>query len=573
MPVRLRFMLFFGAGVAIVLVPVLLFFAGGVWQVGTSTTPESILLGVVPLLALAAVCGGLLLSTYRRFDRPVNELIQAVKEISKGNLSPELPEEVPSEFGVIRTALKTTCGQMQMVMSQLNTLSGHVVQSTAGAGDSFREVQDGVNLQSETAARTYNAIGSLTKGLLEASSGIETLARRIDKSATQVSEMDIAIGKVTDTVSGLNSNIEEASQTTRDGDTAARTLARDVVGLSASITASQTALTEMIEGAARAAADAGAVSAIMENLEGEAGRIGAAIEDVIKGSDAAHISNERILAVTANLQSRVNQVDNVIEVIRNLAERTKLLSINASIIASEAGEHGRAFAVVAHEVKDLAQSTAGAISEISKVIVGLKKGFNETIETIQKGQEDVDDGVRLARNAVVLLESLPGEVHKAAACNVGIVELTSQQVEKGAQIEEMTSKVSSTLDRVSKLLSEQVTRNDRTLNLFQNIAMTSDQVLKTSQEQSHSSRDMAQSVETISKDFRGLAEQVRQHVSGLSNVVRLSEDALNITDSNRQRAAELSNLIDDLNRYALYLGEDFRKLTKDHDSEGDPLRS
>ncbi|MCP4677861.1 MAG: hypothetical protein GY854_20555 [Deltaproteobacteria bacterium] len=560
MTFRLRFILFFFAGVAVPLVPLGIFLLTGILEADKDFTYSDLAIGFgVSFVALVAIIVSML-AVLRLFDRTVTELVEGIEQISNGNLSPSWPKNVPAEIGVIQSALQTMCGQMRMVLSQLNSLSEHVVDSTSGAGDSFIEVQKGADMQSDIASRTFKAIEELRTGLLAASRGVESLVKRIDRNASQVSQMDVAIVHVSEMTGGLNENIEQASDSTREGNRNSRRLAKDVSELATSIATAQNALDEMMEGARQARSEAGDSAHIMGNLQAETERIGAAIEDVIRGSDEAHRSNERILDVTANLQSRVDRVDGVIEVIRNLAERTKLLSINASIIASEAGEHGRAFAVVANEIKDLAGSTAGAIQEISKVIVGLKEGFDQTIETIQRGQEDVEEGVQLARNAVELLGSIPEKVHKAAEYNSGIVGRTERQVTKGSQIQEIIGKVDSTLEQVTSLLIEQVSQNERTLTLFQNINSTAEHVLLTTQDHAKTSGEVARNVEIISEDFRSLAEQVREHMDSLDNVVNLSEDVLSITDSNRRRARELSQLIGDLNRFALYLGDDFRKL-------------
>ena len=72
----------------------------------------------------------------------------------------------------------------------------------------------------------------------------------------------------------------------------------------------------------------------------------------------------------------------------------------------------------------------------------------------------------------------------------------------------------------------------------------------------------------MSGDFRSVAERVRGQLNKFDNISNLSQDVLNITDSNRQMTEDLSAVINDLNRYALYLGEDFRKLGAD---EVEPL--
>jgi methyl-accepting chemotaxis protein len=562
MTVRLRFVLFFAAGVlAAALCFSIFFLTEVIGFIGESSS--DLFLGITISVLLLLFVMTIIFMLAKQFDRAVQELLKGIEKISKGSLSPDLPEDAPAEFGLIKDALDTMCGQMRMVLGQLNTLSGHVVETTSGAENSFQEVQQGTEIQSQTAKRTHTAVEQLGDGLTGVSTTIDDLAKDIEQSASRVSKMDVAIGHVTETLSRLNNSIDQASQTTIEGDTSARSLTKEIAGLSTSVSLTQGALNEMLEVAGQAQSDAGNSANVIGHLESETERIGTAIEDVIKGSDAAYASNERILEVTTTLASRVERMDDVIEVIHNLAERTKLLSINASIIASEAGEHGRAFAVVAREVKDLAQSTTGAISEISQVVASLKSGFAQTVETIQHGQIDVEQGVRLARNAVELLRSIPEQVQKAATWNKQIVKRTARQVEKGVQVQDIIGKVVSTLEQVNHVLTEQVARNDRILALFQNISATSEQVLASIREHSDASRSASSTVDSVSSDFRAVAEQVRGQLTNFNNIFTLSKDVLTITDSNRQMTKDLSTLISDLNRYALYLGEDFRKLGGD----------
>jgi methyl-accepting chemotaxis protein len=90
--------------------------------------------------------------------------------------------------------------------------------------------------------------------------------------------------------------------------------------------------------------------------------------------------------------------------------------------------------------------------------------------------------------------------------------------------------------------------------------MTAERVLRSTSDHAQASGNVNRTVEVISGDFRAMAAEVRENVTDLQNIVTLSQEALNINDNNRRRAEELSSLIGDLNRFALYLGEDFRKL-------------
>jgi methyl-accepting chemotaxis protein len=518
---------------------------------------------VLAALSVSALVGLGALAIYRAqsgFSRALGQILTGVRQMASGNLNAEFPRYAPAELGQVSEALRTMCGHTRLIMGQLGTLSERVLDATDGAGESINEVSSGARNQVQSASRSFEALGRLSGNLQDASTNIEDLTRRLEENSSILSQMDGAIGRIASTIAGLTANIDQASQATREGDKHTRNVSSDLTTLNAAMGTAQSALHEMTDGAQEMRNHAKDAAEVMGRLEKEAERIGKAIEDVIAGSDAVHRSNDRILEVTTTLESRVDQMDRVIEVIRNLAERTKLLSINASIIASEAGEHGRAFAVVAHEVKDLAQSTAGAISEISSVVAGLKEGFAQTVITIQRGQRDVDEGTRMAQNAVGLLRSIPEVVHRASSRNAEIVGRAHRQAERGAQVEDIVGRVSQALGQVSDLLSQQITRNERTLALFEHIHALSDQVIGSAREHTTASGDVSRAMERISGDFKGVAQKVREETRRLQEIVRLSADAVHSTEESQKRAERLSGVIEELHRYALYLGDDFRRL-------------
>lgn len=561
MSVRIRFVGLFllGGGVAMALSAVSVLIILDFMRVEIAD-PRPFVAGLVAVTFFLAVGAALVFWLQSGFSRSLSQILRGVRQMAGGSLSADFPKRAPGELGQVSEALRTMCGQMQMIVGQLGTLSTRVLDATDGAGASISEVSAGASLQVQSASRSFDALVRLSGNLQEASLSIEGLTRRLEENTSILSQMDGAIGRIASTIAGLSANIDQASQTTREGDKHARHLSSDLSTLSAAMSTAQSALHEMTDGAQEVRNHAKDAAEVMNRLEVEAQAIGKAIEDVIAGSDAVHRSNERILEVTATLESRVDQVDQVIEVIRNLAERTKLLSINASIIASEAGEHGRAFAVVAHEVKDLAQSTAGAISEISIVVAGLKEGFAQTVSTIQRGQRDVDEGARMAQNAVGLLRSIPEVVHRASTRNAEIVSRAHRQAERGAQVEEIVARVSTALGQVSELLAQQISRNERILALFGHIHTLSDQVSGSAREHTTASSDVSQAMERISGDFKSVAQRVRDETQRLQEVTRLSEAAVRSTEESRQRAERLAGVIDELHRYALYLGDDFRRL-------------
>lgn len=288
-----------------------------------------------------------------------------------------------------------------------------VISATRNDGDLTRRVDVAQGSAIHPTAVAYNELISSFQGI----------ATRVIFNAKQVAEM-------ADTL------IREAENT-----------ARGSADQNAAAEAAAEAVAEMAGGMSEVAANANETAQIAQQAKDHSAHGAQIVEEASAEIERIARSVEQSAQVVAALGERTEAISGIARTIHEIADQTNLLALNAAIEAARAGEQGRGFAVVADEVRKLAERTSAATGEITSMIAAIQSETKSAIATIRDGSNQATNGAQLARQAADAL----GQINSGAQETTEKVELIARaaqaQASRSGEVAELVTNIMALADR------------------------------------------------------------------------------------------------------------------------------
>jgi len=260
-----------------------------------------------------------------------------------------------------------------------------------------------------------------------------------------------------ETFAALASGVHEVDRTARTlaGDAAQSAASAD--GTSEAIAAMAAAVEQMSVGLDQMRDNAGTARAIIDRADQQAQQGGGIIHEAVE--DLERISGEvrEVAECILSLGQQTQEISSIVALIRDVADQTNLLALNAAIEAARAGEQGRGFAVVADEVRKLAERTATATREIEGKINSIKKSAEFAAQQMQVALRDADQGTGLGGQAGEAIDTIRDAAKEAAVVFADVAGGIAEQSTAGQTIASGVEQVAHTAEASSAVANATLT--------------------------------------------------------------------------------------------------------------------
>jgi len=325
------------------------------------------------------------------------------------------------------------------------------------------------------------SISALRKQLDNIAQGEGDLTKRIPVEVEDdLGRLAISFNKVLENLQGMIGSIQSLSRDLGQGAAELASAANDnnegVTRQTDSISMVATAINEMQSAIEEVAGNASRAAEITREAETKGNNSAQIIRSSSKQVHRLAAQISKAVEVIRKLSADSDNITSVLDVIRGIAEQTNLLALNAAIEAARAGEQGRGFAVVADEVRTLAQRTQQSTEDIQTMITSLQTGVSDVVNVMETGSKEAAETEKLATEAEQELQAILEAISNITDVNTSVASATEEQTQVIDEINRSITDIndlaaasaerSQAIDGISKSLESYATELEKQTGRF-----------------------------------------------------------------------------------------------------------
>jgi methyl-accepting chemotaxis protein len=372
--------------------------------------------------------------------KPVSELNTASQKVSSGDLNVYLNIASKDEIGTLAESFQFMVDNIKNMNHQLHEEKKSVEEKVVVA---IKDVEE----QREYLSANVNKILEEMRNFAGGDLTVSLTAEKDDEIGKLFNGFNLAVENIRNALISVTEAIDATASAGTQISSSTEEMAAGAQEQSSQTMEVASSIEEITKTILEAAKNASSASEAAANAGEIAKSGGKTVNETIEGMNRIAEVVKKSAATVEALGKSSDEIGEIVQVINDIADQTNLLALNAAIEAARAGEQGRGFAVVADEVRKLAERTTKATKEIASMITQIQKETKGAVIAMQEGTKEVEKGKELANKAGDSLKQIIAGSEK-------VVEMVNQVADASEEQSTAAEKISKSIEGINNVTQE-----------------------------------------------------------------------------------------------------------------------
>ncbi len=489
---------------------------------------------------------------YRRnLAKRISNLSATLLLVTGGDLTVRADVSAEDDLGELADNLNIMLDRFESLLTGISGIATELTNITRHNSEATQRVVAAAQVQSAGVELASTAVSGIISSVDRVSEGVINLSGSAEVNSASIKEISSRISEVRENVNVQSESIDEVSSSIIEMTAVMEEIGANVKSLMEASANTISSIAQMDAANKQVEENARETAIITDDvLKGaEQGRM--AVAATITGIDEIRNSSRSTYASITTLSERVSAIGSILSVIDEVAEQTNLLALNSAIIAAQAGEHGKGFAIVAGEIKGLANRTRQSTMEISSLINGVQAETAKAVAAIRQTEDKVLEGEHLSKRSGDALERTLTGVRMAADRVNEIARATVEQAQGGQFIHGAMSHVAEMVAQIARSCQESTRTNNSIMTAVEKMKGFTAHVNRSAANQQQIGAEIAGSTERMAEDINRIKNACQVQSEGsmqiFTSIDHVRESTQINLDSVKIMELGAKNLLDQIN--------------------------
>ncbi len=425
-------------------------------SINESISRSMILLSLYQGIMLLCVGVVMVFLFNRDIKRPVSEINTTIEKITTGDLLTVVPDLGENEIGGIAKGISFLEERLSMIISKLNSTAVNVSMAIKQVNVLYRNVTDGITKQSLAVKDIIKSIHTANKSQSEIIGNTEKLSSFSTENVSSLLEMKATAEEIASNTHRLYKATEDSYSVVVEMAQAAKAVSMNSNEIASAVEDTSASIEEVgasIKEVEEHASESSKLAEKVKEITSDTGML--SVVNAVEGMNNISDEVKKSAEIIQRLGTRSTDIEKVLSVIRDVTEQTNLLSLNAAILAAQAGEYGKSFSVVADEIRALSERTASSTREIAGIVKTIQRDIKDAVRSIDTANSKVEEGNTLVLGVGDALKDILTASEHSTEMTKAIERATEEQALGLRQISAAIEEIRKMMHSVTKSASEQ----------------------------------------------------------------------------------------------------------------------